>query len=61
MVPQEIQSFSFSNTDIFERIVTISFVIHGAYITHFILMLLIYVSFNFTDIVHNKCNIDAFY
>ena len=38
---------------------SISFVIHG--ITHFTFMLLIYVSFNLKDILHNKCNSLAFY
>ena len=54
----KIQCYSFSNTDTFKRIIAISFVIHG--ITHFTFMLLISVSFNFTDILHNKCNSHTF-
>ena len=37
--PKKYRGFSFSNTDIFKRIIVISFVIHR--ITHFILILLI--------------------
>ena len=49
----------FSGTTQFKRIIAISFIIHG--ITHSTFMLLIYVSFNFIDKLHNKCNSHAFY